>query len=270
MLGDCWEYDLRSSAVAWKMGFASECLAEVKPDADFRRFFSASLDYLENKKNFMETVQYNVFDIGSNTPSDLQPKLIKQALQALSFGARMNTRGWRDSSGSWTNPALVEILKNGDERKRFVGNILIRAFVAEQNMLDGYLYSNVKIHAPALLKKVALQTAGGRPSKAKVLAYLYQHGESDVMSIVRDALREFGCTVHASIHDAIIVSKKLSLDTRDEIQHRMRESTGNPYWHLNPKEIKGYAARRKDEKQEILAHSKRIAAEEEKAAGYLR
>jgi len=266
MLGHCWEYDMRSSVVSWKMGFASEYLLELEPSADFRRIFSTSIEYLENKKSFMVTVQRDVFDISSNATSDLQLILLKQAMTALSFGARMSARGWHDHDGTWNNPALVDILKNGEERKRFLDHILVRSFVSEQNMLDGYLYSQIKVHAPALLKKIELQTAGGRPSKPKVLAYMYQHAESSVMDVVRDSLREHGYTILARIHDAIIVSKKLSLDDRDEIQHRMHDITKNPYWYLTPKEIKGFEASLIDEKREIELHKDRIAADERRAA----
>jgi hypothetical protein len=269
MLGSCWEYDIRSSVVAWKMGFAKECHAASESKKEFHAFFSASLSYLEDKANLMATVQRNVFESDTNVSKELQKKLIKQAFTALSFGARVTSHGWQDNSGTWNNPALVEIIKNGDERKRFLNNILVKAFIAEQGRLDEYLYKGVKSLSPSLLKKPELQTAGGIPSKSKVLAYLYQHGEMEVMNVVRSALQEFDCKVLANIHDAIIVRKKLSIDTWDEIQHRMREATSNKYWCLVPKEIKAYQPRLLDVKRDEELHRQRIANEEEKAANYI-
>lgn len=269
MLGDCWEYDIRSSVVAWKMGVAKECHAAECSNVEFRRSFSASLSYLEDKADFMSTVQRHVFAETTNTPKELQLKLIKQAFTALGFGARTNSYGWRDSTGTWINPAIVEIIKNGEERKRFLNNFVVKAFIAEQNRLDSYLYNTVKTHAPLLLEKSELRSAGGRESKSKVLAYLYQHSETQVMDIVRKTLQEFKFTVLASIHDAIIVRKKLSIDIRDEIQHRMREATSNPYWHLTPKELIGYEPRLLDVKTEEARHRQSIANEEAVAVSYV-
>jgi len=38
VLGDCWEYDIRSSVIAWKMGFAKECLASLGSLQSIRQF----------------------------------------------------------------------------------------------------------------------------------------------------------------------------------------------------------------------------------------
>jgi uncharacterized membrane protein len=114
-----------------------------------------------------------------------------------------------------------------------------------------------------------LQTAGGRSSKSKVLAYLFQHSETEVMNIVRSTLKDFNCEVLANIHDAIVVRNKLSIDVRDEIHHRMRNSTSNPYWFLSPNEVNGYNPKVLNLDMEKELHLKRIAAEEQLAAMYI-
>jgi len=88
MLGNCWECDIRSSVIAWKMGYARSYLIGCEPGAALRRVFSATLNYLEDKADFMATVRHYVFDTDSATPKDLQNKLLKQAFTAISFGAR--------------------------------------------------------------------------------------------------------------------------------------------------------------------------------------
>jgi hypothetical protein len=72
----------------------------------------------------------------------------------MSFGARLASHGWQDSSGHWSNPALVDILKNQDERNRFFNDPTVRAFIKEQNTLDNYLFAQFK------LQHVDLQTLG--------------------------------------------------------------------------------------------------------------
>jgi hypothetical protein len=268
MLGNCWEYDIRSSVVAWKMGYARSLLCDAGLDVDLRKHFPATLLYLEEKADLMATIRYFTFGDTSPVPKDLQPVLLKQAFTAISFGARQTANGWLDASGNWTNPALVDILKNGDDRKRFLADKTVKLFIKEQNALDDYLYELVKKHRPDLLQESFLQTDSGRPSKAKVMAYLYQHGETQVMDIVRRVALTKGHTPIANVHDAIFFKRRLGVDLKTEIEMQMREQTGNPYWHLTPKQLERYKPRSLNAAAEENEHKKRIAQEEAFAKGY--
>lgn len=93
MLGHCWEYDIRSSVFAWKMGHARDCYEKLKTTESFEQVFSQTLIYLEDKKDFMASVRYYTFTEDSNVPRDLQDKLLKKAVTAISFGARRGTTG---------------------------------------------------------------------------------------------------------------------------------------------------------------------------------
>jgi hypothetical protein len=170
--------------------------------------------YLEDKKDFMATTQHFVFLKGSHVPKDLKPKLLKQAFTAISFGARQTAKGWLDAMGNWTNPALVEILQNSDDRARFLADDTVKLFIKEQNALDEYLYALFKRFRPDLLLQKYLQTDSGRPSKAKVLAYLYQHGETHVMNIVRQVAMVNGRVPIANVHDAIFFKRALGVDLK--------------------------------------------------------
>ena len=113
-----------------------------------------------------------------------------------------------------------------------------------------------------------LQTQGGNPSKPKIVAFLYQHDETEVMDIVRDSLAEYGRTVLANIHDAIVVKQRLSVDLKHEIELRMREQTNNSYWSLGEKRLHRWDASAQEAKAQEVAHQRRIAEEEALAAGY--
>jgi len=270
MLGNCWEYDIRSSVIAWKMGFAKSYLAQLPTghDADIRSAFPCTLNYLEDKGEFMRTVRLYVFhDLGKDT-AEFQMKLLKQAFTAISFGARLASHGWQDSSGNWSNPALVDILKKQDERNRFLNDPTVRAFIKEQNTLDNYLFAQFKRHHADLLKLDCLQTHSGRVSKAKVLAYLYQHGETQVMDIVRATAAEHGRTPIANVHDAIFFKQRLGAELKAEIEWQMRAQTGNAYWHLTPKELRRYEPRHLDAITEEAAHKQRMTAEQVRAVNY--
>jgi len=159
-------------------------------------------------------------------------------------------------------------LKNGDDRKRFLADKTVKLFIKEQNALDDYLYELVKKHRPELLQAIFLQTDSGRPSKAKVMAYLYQHGETQVMDIIRRVALTKGHRPIANVHDAIFFNRRLGVDFKTEIEMQMREQTGNPYWHLTPKQLERYKPRSLNAATEEYEHKKRIAQEEALAKGY--
>jgi hypothetical protein len=194
--------------------------------------------------------------------------MLKQAFTALSFGARASGKAWVNQNGEWQNPSIADIFKRADERERVLADFHVCGFVQEQTMLDNYLYEGVAQHYPDLLKLPHLQTQSGRPSKAKVIAFLYQHEETAVMDIVRGTLAEHGKTVLANIHDAIVVKQRLSADLKYEIEWRMHEQTGNPYWQLGAKQVQRWHASAKEVKAREAAHRQRIAEEETVAAGY--
>jgi hypothetical protein len=124
-----------------------------------------------------------------------------------------------------------------------------------------------KFRSDLLLERY-LQTDSGRPSKAKVLAYLYQHGETHVMDIVRQTAMSKGFTPIANVHDAIFFKRRLGAEFKSEIELQMREQTGNPYWHLTPKQIERYMPRSLNAKFEEQEHKVRMALEQARAMAY--
>lgn len=268
VLGNCWEYDIRSSVVAWKMGWVKSYIDTRGQGEDLRHVFSATLGFLEDKADFMATVLHYTFDEASPVPKELQPKLLKQAFTAISFGARLNTTGWQNQSGGWTNPAIVDIIKNATDRERFLADLTVQAFIKEQGLLDAHLFELVKEQRRDLLKMSFLQTASGRPSKPKILAYLYQHDETEVMDVVRAVADKYGRTPIASVHDAIFFKGKLSKDLRHEIELSMQEHSNNPYWRLTPKQLERFEPRHIDQLLEEVAHKARIQQQEARAVGY--
>ena len=268
VLGNCWEYDIRSSVVAWKMGWAKQYIAARGQGEDLRKVFSATLGFLEDKADFMATVRHFTFGDDSPVPKELQPKLLKQAFTAISFGARVTTHGWQNDSGGWSNPALVDIIRNGDDRNRFLADATVQAFIKEQAILDAHLYELVKEQRRDLLSKPFLQTPSGRPSKSKILAYLYQHDETEVMDVVCAVAEKYDRAPIARVHDAIFFKRKLGVDLRHEMELMMQEHSNNPYWRLSHKQLERYEPRYLDLKLEEEQHKQRIKQEAAFAVGY--
>jgi hypothetical protein len=238
MLGDCWEYDIRSSVVAWKMGFAEEWVKRHRPHSTVDKEFVCTKWYLDNKDQFIKHVQHVVFGNNGNHTVKFQLKLLKQAFTALSFGARKTGKSWKNENGKWVPSALVDILKIKDERERFCADQNVNGFIKEQKSLDTFLFEVVKASHPDLLTLPYLQTKGRRTSQPKVVAFLYQHEETTVMNIVRDSLPATHQPPLANIHDAIILKQRLTPYEKEKIEWRMRSDTRNRYWRLGQTELK--------------------------------
>lgn len=251
ILGDCYEYDIASSATSWKMGFANEIISIHFTGQSIESVFGATLFYLKDKKTFIDGLRLKVFTDTCDEKEDFQKNLLKEALNAIGFGARLRTQGWKEENGNWTNPAIVEIIKNQVERDRFVNEFVIKKFIAEQDILDKFLIDGVIFYRSDLTANPELHTASGRLSKSKVIAFLYQHGETHVMDIVRQVAAQRGRKSLANVHDAIFFKRKLSSELKQEIEYEMRFQTGNPYWKLVTKELEGYKAIISNEEDEF-------------------
>jgi hypothetical protein len=268
VLGNCWEYDMRSSVVAWKMGYAASMLLRAKVQPDVRGYFPATTLFLEDKADFMSTVRYFTFDADSLLSPEFQFALIKQALTAISFGAKSTGAGWLDGRGQWHNPALVNILMNKTERERFLSDPTVKAYIEEQRALDDFIYSQAKLNLPNLMSETCVHTASGRPSKSKVLSYLYQHAETAAMNLVCTVARAYGHEPIARVHDAVFFRCRIGADLKQEIELVLQQATCNKYWHLSPKQLKRYMPVSLDAVMDEYEHKQRIAAEERRAIEY--
>jgi hypothetical protein len=239
MLGNCCEYDIKSSIVTWKMTFAQELSDKLYPTKEWKKVFRSSLLYLEDRADFMRAIRREMFVTPTTLSVDFQEKLIKEAVTAISFGARAKGVGWCSQDGSWTNPALVDIIRNGVQRAAFLNSHEIQQFIREQGMFDNYLADGMKQELP-MLYYGPLITRNVMPSKSKAVAFLYQHAESQVMKTAIDVLAQHGIKPIAQIHDAFITRNKLSMNQRDEIRHAMRSSTQNNFWSIKQTKLEGY------------------------------
>lgn len=268
MLGNCVSYDMRISVVSWKMGYARLCYEQMSTTRSFEREFETSLAYLDDKKSFRKLLMLETFGNNCHIAEDLQLDIVKQALTALSFGARMYRHGWIDFSGKPCNPALVGIIKNPVARNNFIDCDLMQDFVAEQDKLDEFIYNYHCGPKSPLRLDPELQTKSGRKSASKVMSYLYQHAESAAMDAMRSELKRLGRPVLASVHDAIFIRHKLNAYDKENIEVKMQQTTGISTWKLDRDEHKAYTSISAQVLDDEREHKLFIAAQENVAAGY--
>ena len=239
MLGNCWEYDIRSSVVTWKMTFAQELTDQLYPLKECRKLFWASWLYLEDRADFMLDVRKDVFGKTSGLSVEYQEKLIKEAITAISFGARATVNGWREASGAWVNTALGDILKNSQQRSAFLNSVAVQAFIKEQALLDTYISDGLKEEMPEIYFG-PLITRNIKPSKSKAVAFAYQQSESLVMDVAYRVLDKRGIKPIARIHDAFVVRHKLSSDLRSEIVEEIKDFSKNHHWKIKPTKLQKF------------------------------
>ncbi|MBP6132262.1 hypothetical protein [Thauera sp.] len=267
MYGGCWEYDIRSAVISWKLGMGSALARTINPDAKPDALFRNSIYFIDNKPAIVNEICLLTFRKDDNVNEDLQKRIVKQAITAISFGAREQQSGWL-KNGSWQNPALVDIIKNPTHRRRFRTCAPIRGFIQEQKLIDQLIYAYAVKEIPSLLNSPRLRTESGRISKPLVIAFLYQHFETWAMDVVKKMVASNGRKVVASIHDAVILDRKLGAELKATIELEMREQTGIPYWHLEGKELEPYLSVSAEVVQHEQAHKRRIREEEQLATRY--
>jgi len=239
MLGDCWEYDIKSAVIAWKLTFAEELAKQLDPNKNYERQFWASILYVNGRKEFMRDVRVATFGNSSEIPKKVQDSKIKQAITAIGFGARAQSNGWRIGNGEWMNPSLVNIIQDAGERQQFLDCPVIEQFIREQVAFDKYLEQGMKNDLPDVYYG-PLITSNINPSRSKAVAYLYQHQETEAMNVARAVLEKYSIEPIANIHDAFIVKHRLSINVVHEIILEMRAQMQNSYFSIKGTKLEGF------------------------------
>ena len=228
VLHRCYEYDVKSSVICWKYAFADELLkvdrTPVDPDGEFWAIYY----YLIFKPEFFNDLQLRVFDSECDWTNQKQKEKIKEAITALSFGAKLADATWKNEHGKSEQSSLASIFPNEykEERKKFIAAPEVVAFKKQQSKLDIFIVNKFLTQYPYLKNTSELKTKTGRLSNSKVLAWLYQHAETQVMNIVREELAQLDISIRANIHDAIVIDRQLSPLEKSRIETIVREKTG--------------------------------------------
>jgi hypothetical protein len=225
ILRGCYEYDAKSSVINWKYAFAKMLLIDEKSTKNVENVFFAIYYYLTYKKDYFDGLKAAVFTASSQWTSDKQDEKIKEAITALSFGAKLVDITWKNDFGIEKTSAISGILTDEQERKRFMKANEVVSFKDQQKRLDKFIVNLFWANDQSLNTIEKLKTKSGRRSDSRVLAWLYQHAETIMMDLVRDELDKLGVGVKANIHDAIVVDRKLSAQERAHIESVVRQQT---------------------------------------------
>jgi hypothetical protein len=236
MLGDSWEYDSKSCSTAWKMSFAQEW-HDLKKRRKFslREKFKAMTWFLEDKPNFYQHVSSHTFQQSTLT-QDERNDILKEAMTALGFGAKLGVGVWLNKFGDETMSSLFDVFNKDIETfTRFVNCPIVQKFNKEQQILNKYIVDKFSVDSQwrvdmdleRLRKKLKDDF-----SQAQKVVWLFQHAETEMMRIVRKKLQKLGKTVLANVHDAIVIRERLTRKELVAIEKLVRRITKVQYFAL--------------------------------------
>jgi hypothetical protein len=246
ILGDSFELDLRSSVIAFKQRAAQKLIDERVPGVRIRQLFNSSCAYIEERNFFIKMMLPTIFGNNCELSHEKQNKIIKEAFTAIGFGARVNSNAWMLANGKWKRSALKEIIKNPEWYQNFINITEVKNFISEQEILDDYFYEMVQKDCPDVLNRQDLK-AGTRISTSKLMAVIYQSSETEMMNFARQHLADIGKPAIASIHDAVVVKRRLSSEQLFDLNDALRRQFGNEFLTLRQREIHGYKRQRIDQ-----------------------
>lgn len=277
-LGSCVQYDVRASAMTYKMKFANMI--------DPTRNWNSSIFYITDRHEIIDDVYNTVFRdytlVNNRTnesftfTKEQSIKLIKKALTSIAFGAKSTSTGYYyDSTGYLCSNALSEIIQHPELLKRFLANFHVNRFIEDSKLIDNAIFNEIK-DEPFIVKNEHLYTETKKLSKSKVIAFLYQQEESRVMKDVRSMIMNATQSkVICNVHDAIILDREISFDQLCEIEYQIRTKYNMPLWKLVVEKHDAYRyasaaekAAMLEEEQRILEHKQLIRKLEAEAKGY--
>lgn len=235
MLGDSWEYDSKSCSTAWKMAFAQEWHDLKNRKKSMPEMFNAMTWYLEEKPKFFQHVINHTFQ-QSTLAHDEKTDMVKEAMTALGFGAKLGVGVWLGMFGEEKITSLYEVFnKDMDTLTRFVNCPIVQKFNKEQQILNKYIVEKFSVDSQW---RVDMDLERQRKnmkndfSQAQKVVWLFQHAETLMMCIVRKKLQKLGKTVLANVHDAIVVRERLTPKELLAIEKLVRRITKVQYFAL--------------------------------------
>ena len=264
-LGKCVSIDIENSVYNWKLNMGNEYGLSTR----------YICDYVEHKKSIRDRLNDVVFgeiNKSGKFPYASSIKRIKNALTALSFGARCDPNHLphsfrKDNTHNKGKKSNTEYKKEGALNKIFYGNQL-KAFasdeyivnlVNEQKVIDTEIFNRNK---QLFMGDISVMK-GGRISKNTMVSSMYQTYEKNIMDY---AMSGFEDKIILNVHDGVYMSE-ISVDDIKTIRMRFHEyKLKIEVEHISAVKPVGALS---DEEQFVSNHKEFINQEEIRATDYI-
>jgi hypothetical protein len=210
-LGDHYVYDLNAAVYSIKLMMVRKILKDNNID-DYGHF-TYTKEYLDWKNPIRKKLGLHI------TKYPNPEKLVKEAITAIGFGARIGGGSWQ-VDGEWQTTSIEDIIMNPVDRHNFINDPWLKSFVKEQHAITTIItdqYKNDKAFVESVII-VPNMFKNGKIRKSQIMSYVFQHTEKAVMDIITQDI-----PVIARVHDSFITSKKLNTEQLTEIKMRLNK-----------------------------------------------
>lgn len=208
-LGHCFSIDFSVCSAAWRLHTAQQIDATVTAPL--------TLYLIKDKQQFRSDL--------ATVLGDSHLGNAKQILTAIGFGADINSRAWPMNNGSAGIPAINQIV-SAEQVEALKNTAWFMQFISEQNMLNKIICDNALSELKSGEVVDCVKDAAGRIQRTKVMAYLYQHAETEYLNDLLDYVNtRFGRDeILLTVHDCVYIKHSINMA---EVNSRL--SYQNPY-----------------------------------------
>jgi len=210
-LGEHYSYDLNAAVYAIKLMIAKNILKQHNID-DYGHF-TYTKEYLDHKGSIRKQLSKHI------TKYPNPGKLVKEAITAIGFGARIGGGSWQ-IDGEWHTSSIEDIIMNPVDRKNFMDDPWVRQFVREQQVITNIITDNFIKDKQFIdsVQNIPSMFKNGKIRKTQVMSYVFQHTEKSIMDTITQNI-----PVVARIHDSFITLKKLSIEQLSDIKYQLQK-----------------------------------------------
>lgn len=216
-LGDHYQYDLNAAVYAIKF-FLCTHITDKK--------FTYTGEYIEGGAKYKDSIRKQIADYVFTPdfgPTDKQINDIKKVITAIGFGAGLDSKGYFDENGKWSNTAIADaftykskttgrMVLAKDKYEKLKTHPWLSEFIREQKEMTD-LITKWYIDNELINKTDHSFLVDGRNAfnKNKVMAYIFQTFERGIMDVTEEFIKSEGNQVLLRVHDAIYTKKRVDM-----------------------------------------------------------
>jgi len=208
-LGNHCVYDLNAAVYSIKLMMVRKILKDNGID-DYGHF-TYTKEYLDWKSPIRKKLALHI------TKYPDPEKLVKEAITAIGFGARIGGGSWQ-VDGEWHTTSIEDIIMNPVDRNNFMNDPWVKSFVREQQAITTIITDEFKkdkifcesvVNVPNMFKNNKIR-------KSQIMSYVFQHTEKLIMDQITSKI-----PVVARVHDSFITLNKLSNEQITDIKYQL-------------------------------------------------
>ena len=200
-LGRHFSYDLNTSVFAWQVSMMRTLYGCDRNTAPPHTTYTREL--MSDKKRIR--AQFTECFRDSYYKPDHVVNLVKQAITAISFGARSSAT-YINEHNELASEGLAAIIKHKESREAFVNHPWMKEFFKEQDFIVDEIY---KATHDLFENEPACLSPNRRVNKKKLIAFLYQRAESRAMKDIIDRCQDKGVLLW--VHDGFCTRHRIPL-----------------------------------------------------------